>query len=452
MPPEQSGHAHAAALPLTDPLQVTVIRDPDDLPATAAQLGRCNDPDRGVLVIRPLPYTTSPGDFTLAVAHALGKALPAAPTPRRWAQTVAWTAGYQLRHLVLDRAHTVHPACAPHLRELLGPARPDRPRLWLIDASHTLHRSVLTEFRGAPDTEVTVTGPAGLDQLRARPAHPRALHAVGRVPDDLPADNVMTFRAACARFLDPDTAAYVDDLWLRSFRAAREWVAFHRDITAFPQSAVALALPLSARLAARIYAAPTHGEALLELRATQAGLLREGLLLHHRGLPAGGALGHRLTFEAVSAINRVMPTREAAAAVLYLLFPYDRRGAEAHWHPDVLRLEDIGPAAAHVKIAGIRVPVPVHARPALIAHLHLRHHQGARCPTDPFFDATRPHRDARQLAQRALAHTTAATDPRPDGTDILAGPGTVWMRQRHLALRNLVGPTRRLDLSTPTWT
>ncbi|MFD1544825.1 hypothetical protein [Nonomuraea guangzhouensis] len=271
------------------------------------------------------------------------------------------------------------------------------------------------------------------------------------ISNDLPTDNFLTFRAACVRSLDRSTADRVDQLWLRTFTDARAWLSSHRRIGEVHQAPTQLALPLSLHLAARLYRSATAGEALVRLRATQAAFLRDGLLLHHQAWPGEPGLGHRLSPVAVAAINRVISTTQAAAATLYLLFPFDRRDRERYWHPTELTMDDLTATATTLKINGESLPVPYLARPALLAHLAFRHLQGARS-TDPFFGVTKPHQDLRVLAERALAATTASGDARPIDAEPPAGHGTLWMRQRRLALRNLVGDAHALDLSTPVWT
>lgn len=404
----------------TAPLQVTVIRDPDDLPSTQDHLRHLNDPDSGVLVIRHVPYLESFPAFTLTVLAGLGKTLPAKTAREPWNQAVAWASGYRLEHIVVDRAHTLHPMFTPHLLALIKTPRPRLPRLWLIDASRsTRRRSIITDFQAPTpamdDVEVTVAGPAQLRHIHARrrdpptrPGQPEQL-----IPDELPTDSFMTFRAACVRSLDPDTAAQVDAVWVKAFTDIRNWAPRHRDLTAVHQAPAALALPLSLYLAARTYQAYSDGEALVRLRATQAGLLQCGLLLHHHAWPGQPRLGSHLTPTATSAVNRVQDTQEAAAAILYLLFPYDRRAMEKHWHPHELTLADFTPTASTVRINSVDLPVPAHARPALLAQLTLRRLQGADSSA-AYFNA--PLRDVRLLAHNALAHTTAAGDLREDTT------------------------------------
>ena len=451
LPPVQTRPAEAAA-----PLQVTVIRDPDDLASTQEHLRHLGNPDGGILVIRHMPYLASFSAFTLTVLEALGKTRPAATTLVPWNQAVAWAAGYQLSHVVADRAHTLHPMFTPHLLQLIGAPRPRRPRLWLIDASRsTRRRSVITDFQvPSPelgDVEVSVAGPEQLRHIHAscpvpspRPGQPEQL-----IPDELPTDSFMTFRAACARSLPRDTAAHLDAVWVSAFTDIRAWAPRHLDLTAVHHAPAALALPLSLYLAARTYQAYSDGEALVRVRAIQAGLLRCGLLLHHHAWPGQPGLGSRLTPAASAAVNRVHATHEAAAAILYLLFPYSRRIVEKHWHPDELTLADFTPSASTVRIHGVDLPVPAHARPALLAHLTMRRLQGADS-SGAYFDT--PFRDVRRLANHALAQTTAAGDMREDTTERPDEHATLWMTQRRLALRNLIASARSLDFSTPSWT
>lgn len=441
------------------PLQVTVIRDPGDQPSTQDCLRQLNDPDHGVLVIRPLPFTSSATNFTLSVLDALGKNLPSVRSvslpARSWDLAVCWAHAYRLRHLVVDRAHTLPPKLAGYLRDLLGPPSPRRPRLWLIDAAHTRGPGSAVDSFGSLDCQVTVKDPGCLQTIKPF-VLPRPDPGGPLIPDDLPADNFLTFRAACARHLDASTMTGLDELWTRTFHDARRWLN-HARYTGpgdpFHQAPANLALPLSLKLAAGIYAAASPGEALVQLRATQAGLLHEGLLLHHHNWPGDPGLGHRLTPAAVSAINRVIPTQDAAAAIVYLLFSYGRRRTEQHWHPDTLTLADIGDYTASITINGVRLPVPAHARPALLAHLAFRYTQGAG-PSAPFFKADTPPRDPRLLAHRALARTSCAAELRDDDPGIPERHGTLWMRQRRLTLYNLVGTAHTLNmlLRPPAWT
>ncbi|MGW4644300.1 hypothetical protein ACWEN6_37675 [Sphaerisporangium sp. NPDC004334] len=439
MPAEQAG-----------PLRVSVVRDPDDLPATTERVRLLNDPDRAILVIRPLPYTTSMNDFAFCVLDGLGKHLPAAPPPGLWNQTLAWVHGYRLRHLVIDRAHTLKPDFRGPLRELLGPPRPEQPRLWLIDAGQAKRRSVVQAFGDLDGLEavVKVTGAEGLDRVRPEAA---PSPAATPIPDRLPADTFMTFRAACARTLEPRIMARVDELWMRTFTEVREWVRHYRCDDAFSPAASVLVGPLSLRLAARTYTAAGDGEILVRLRATQAGLLREGLLLHHQAWPGNSGLGSHLTPVTIGALNRTLSTQDAAAAIVYLLFPFGPRGAETFWHPDDLRLEHLAADASALTISDVRLGVPAHARPALLAHLTFRRKQGAR-PLDALFPTAKQRPDLHRLAGKALAHTTAAGDLRRDHPARPHEHATVWMTQRRLSLRNLLPATRSLDLSTPSWT
>ncbi|MGK5558823.1 hypothetical protein ACSNOI_45205, partial [Actinomadura kijaniata] len=74
-------------------------------------------------------------------------------------------------------------------------------------------------------------------------------------------------------------------------------------------------------------------------------------------------LHHRLTPTTAAAANRTLSPAAAAAAIWYLLFPYDRRAAEKYWHPDALTLADFAREARAVQIADTWLPVPPYARP-----------------------------------------------------------------------------------------
>jgi hypothetical protein len=148
-------------------------------------------------------------------------------------------------------------------------------------------------------------------------------------------------------------------------------------------------------------------------RESVIGLRRRGC--RHRAAKPG----------AVSAVNRAISTQDAAAAILYLLFPYDRRSAEQHWHSGQLTLGEISAYAAFITIGGAGLPIPAHARPALLAHLAFRRAQGATAPDVAFFEAGKPRRDPRLLADRALAGTTSAADLRGDDPGIPEKHGDV---------------------------
>ncbi|WP_433464084.1 hypothetical protein [Spirillospora sp. CA-128828] len=293
-----------------------------------------------------------------------------------------------------------------------------------------------------------VAGPEALDQVRARRA---ARPSPPVIPDDLPTASFLNLRAAYARSYAPATVAAIDRIWMRAFTDARGWPRRFIPDGDSQQASHALALPVSVRLAARAYTAATDSEAMVVLRAVQAGLLRQGVLLHHNH---GAGLGHRISPSAAASINRTLSTQDAAAATLHLLFPYAARPAEPYWHPADLRAQDVADDGSTVKIGGVDLPVPAHARPALAAHQVLLQRRGPRTHPELYFDTADP-RDLRRQADRAL--TATATSPQlpdqpPERRSQRGGRGTLWMRQRGLALRNLVGPTRDLDLATPIWT
>ncbi|MFC4122491.1 hypothetical protein [Nonomuraea zeae] len=454
------GDATQRGAPTGDLLQVTVIRDPEDAPATQARLRRLNDPDAGILVLNSMPYVASPRDLTYSVLDALGKVLPprssAGLPTTAWPTAVSWTLGYRLHAIVINRAHTMPASLHEAIRELTAPAPPYRPRLYLIDASASKHHTVIDRFT-APDCHLTVGGSGLLNTIHRRQHTPDPWRSRLDIPGDLPADSFLTFRAACARNLSDQVMTRVDELYIRALHDARQWVHDVRaeQLTSNEAIVATLALPLSVRLAARMNVA-SPGECLVRLRAAQAGLLCEGILLHHQPHPRGHdhGLGHRLAPTTVTVINRSTSTQEAAAAILYLLFPFGSRHHTDRWHPDELPLDDVEPSGSHARIAGVRVPVPPHARPALRAHHHFRHKQGARHGTTGYFHSGKRRPDVRTLATRGLAGTSHHPAWRSEEDRHLAehDHNTLWMWQRRLVLRNLIRPSTGLDLSLPRWT
>ncbi len=466
LPAQESGHGLAPDLapggvPAPGAQQVMVIRDPEDTPATQQLLRTLNDPDRGILVIGAMPYINSPRDLACCVFDALGKDMHRYKNGnlpgQAWDSAVAWTRAYRLHTVVVNRAHTLPSGLYDHLRELLLPDGPRLARLVLIDSSSAKRYTVIDRFR-APDYRLEHGDVSRLSRIRPSVESLGPFWSRLEIPDDLPGDSFLTFRAACARTLGGPEMKRVDELYVRSMDDARQVVTDTR-IGRIADSTEAmlpsLALAVSVRLAARMnVAAP--GECLVRLRGTQAGLIHEGILLHHQADPAGRhGLGHRFTKDTVTKINRSMTTPEAAAAVLYLLFSFGPPGRPGGgWSPDDLTLEDVTYSGSHVRIAGVRVPVPHHAQVALRAHHQFRYKQGARNRTSRYFQIDKQRPSARLLAARGLAGSSDHTSWAAEEDRHLA-PGdhnTIWMWQRRLVLRNLVRPSLGLDLSLPRWT
>ena len=312
-----------------------MIRDPGDRPSTREHLHALNDPGAGILVIRPLPYPDSPLNLTFSVLEALGKTLPStasATLPSRpWELAVSWAAGTSCG----TWWPTAPTPCALSWPGSCGtwPAARPRPAQALADRRRRYPRPPLGNGQlRSPALPGDHRRPrvAAHDCPFARPA---PAPAGPLIPDDLPANNFMTFRAACARHQDPAAMARLDQLWSRTFHDARQWVSQARYARAGDPFCRPAKLALAhLKLAARTYAAATGGEALTVLRATQAGLLREDCCCTTSpGLvtPAWATASPTVT----ATVNRAITTAGAAAATLYLLFPYDRRNAEPHCAP-----------------------------------------------------------------------------------------------------------------------
>ncbi|MFG2105000.1 hypothetical protein ACGFJ5_30845 [Micromonospora echinaurantiaca] len=421
---------------------VTVVRDPHDTPATRDLLARVDRPDRGALVVRPVPGTTSPAMLALAVLAALGKQVepqPRAAQRQWWPLAQAWTVGHQIDHLVVDRAHTLPAHLITHLISL---AAASGAHLWFIDASPAHDAPALAGLahavRQRPQQLLTIT-------LAEPAAAPQPATAAPHIPPViLPHTGFLTFRYACQRRLPAAQAALVDDAWRHTFDTIRGWLnrtevfaATHRPD---PQRVIAatrtLTAGLSVQLADLLYTAAHPADALLRLRAAQASLFRLGLLLHHEprtAAPFGGDLGCRLTPEVAVALNRAVSTSAAAAAVLQLVNPLD--GSFIPARPQSDALSTIEPDGSQLHTDYGNVPLPVCAHAILRAHRHFVDPTGTAPPDTALF--TGQWRDADNLTERTLRRLRLAALPTPwyrRSRAYLRGHATPWMRHRGLDL------------------
>lgn len=419
---------------------IVVVRDPHDTPATRSLLDRVDQLDRGVLVVRPVPGTTSPAVLALAILAALGKQVDPPPrglTRRWWALACAWAAGHQVDYLVIDRAHTLPARLITQLIELAADIA--AIGVWFIDPSPQAGAAALADLAG-----VTAQPPLQLLNLTLnqpdRPAQPRTGPHIA--PLDLPPDGFLTFRYACQRRLPAADRALVDDAWLWFFDDTRRWLhqtqLLDHTVRPDPQRLIAATLPLSAmlsvRLAALFYTARHHTDAMLRLRATQAALFREGILLHHEPrnpeLPDPG-LGSRLTPDVAAAISHTVSTAAATAAVLHLINPLTGLGYPVP-RPPVLA--DLAADGSQLLTAHAPVPVPACAQSVLRAHRHLLDPTGA-APDTALFAGERA--TSRELAAQGLRPLRLTSDPGPRyrrSRAYLRGHATDWMRRRGLEL------------------
>lgn len=418
---------------------IVVVRDPHDTPATRTLLERIDQLDRGVLVVRPVPGTSSPAVLALAILAALGKQVDPPPrglTRHWWALACAWAVGHQVDYLVIDRAHTLPTRLITQLIELATDIT--AIGVWFIDPSPGA--PALADLDG-----VTVQPPHQLLNLTLnqpdRPAQPRTGPHIA--PLDLPPAGFLTFRYACQRLLPAADRARVDDAWLRFFDDTRGWLRSTKllddTVRPDPRRLIAATLPLSAMLSVRLavlfYTARHHADAMLRLRATQAALFREGILLHHEPrnpeLPDPG-LGSRLTPDVAAAISHTVSTAAATAAVLHLINPLTGLGYPVPRPP---RLADLAADGSQLLTAHGPVPVPVCAQPVLRAHRHLLDPTGAAAPDTALFAGERA--TSRELAAQGLRPLKLTSDPGPRyrrSRAYLRGYATDWMRHRGLEL------------------
>ena len=428
--------------------RTVIVRDPDDTPDTAKLLGKIDNLDRGVLVVHPTPGITTLSELALAVLAALGKQLDARPKERSrrwWPLARAWTAGHQIEHVVVDRAHTLP---AELIHQLIALAHATQATTWFIDAHMPDTAPALTALDGAEMASLPqLSGLA--DVSRSRPSHQPA--TTRQIPPlSMPRAGFLTFRYACERQLPARHVSDVDAAWRATFDTTESWILrtapYYRSIrpstTQLRDTLPTLGRTLSVRLAALLYTAANPSTALLRLRATEAALFRYGLLLRHQPQRTGGhdhLLQCPLTPIAAATINRTVSTNAAAAAVLHLVYP---RSSADHSHFGDLqpwRVDNVHPDGSRLLTEYGSIPIPAAGQPLLRAHLHALRADGRAAGHAPLIDQQRNGQAA--LAQQVLATLKPTPPPRParsahSGT-YLYGYATAWMADRGLSLHAL---------------
>jgi transcriptional regulator with XRE-family HTH domain len=189
----------------------------------------------------------------------------------------------------------------------------------------------------------------------------------------------------------------------------------------------------------------------VHLRAVQAALFRDGLLLHHEPRLARAArkdLRCRLTPNVAATINRAVSTTTAAAAVVHLVDPL----ARTPWiRLQPWRRDCIEPDGSQLHTQHGPVPVPTCARPILRARLHWTDPTGTADPeTNPFAHATslddlaaQALRPLRLGGGSELRYRNSRSYPR--------GHSTAWMHERGLELCPLaeLAPREPLPMTSP---
>ena len=263
--------APPSAPPQARPGAVTVLADPGDSPQAVAELAGRHDLDHGVAVCQPQPGATSPSVLAGDLLVALGKlpgALAAEHLGRRgWELAALWLRAEAVQDLVVLHADRLPPGRWSDLATL---AAASGTRMWL--ATRTIE---MTASQRAALTARAVDPPAHRPWRTALADLPAAGPRTGEygfpaVPDaEFP-----LFRAAAARLLDPAAFAQVNTVYCDTYARARGHNAALRQASGGDCArAVLQQLTIDAASA---------DEVLTRLRAAQAGLFADGLLLDLR--------------------------------------------------------------------------------------------------------------------------------------------------------------------------
>ena len=250
---------------------VMVLADPGDSPGCVAGLSARHSLGRGVAVCLPQPGPGSAPALTGDLLIALGKfpgALAAGHLSRRGLELAGlWLRAEQVHDLVVLRADRLPARCWTSLAALAAAAG---TRLWLV-----VHQAAASPGQLAVLALVTGRPPAGPRPWRAAltilPGPGNTDPAFPAVPDvEFP-----LFRAAARRLLDPAAFAHVDAIYLDTRARARACAALLRH----EGTAASVGERAAAVLQQLTIDAASTGEVLTRMRAAQAGLFAEGLLL-----------------------------------------------------------------------------------------------------------------------------------------------------------------------------
>ena len=346
--------APPGAPPQARPGTVTVLADPGDSPQAAAELAGRHDLDHGVAVCQPQPGATSPSVLAGDLLVALGKlpgALAAEHLSRRgWELAALWLRAEAVQDLVVLHADRLPPGRWSDLATL---AAASGTRVWLATRA-----AGMTAGQRAALTACADAGPPAHRPWRAALADlPAAGPRTGEcwfpaVPDaEFP-----LFRAAAARLLDPAAFTRADAVYRDTCARARGHAAVLRQASGGDCAAAVLQqLTIDAASA---------DEVLTRLRAAQAGLFADGLLLDLR--PARhppwelseGCLRPRLDHATVARLRGLAAPVVAAAVTL------SRATAMMPYQLCALRRHDVTGDGAGLRVRAGRLTYRIPARAA----------------------------------------------------------------------------------------
>ena len=346
--------APPGAPPQARPGTVTVLADPGDSPQAVAELAGRHDLDHGVAVCQPQPGATSPSVLAGDLLIALGKlpgALAAEHLSRRgWELAALWLRAEAVQELVVLHADRLPPGRWSDLATL---AAASGTQVWLVTRA-----AGTTAGQRAALTACADAGPPAHRPWRAALADlPAAGSRTGgcgfpAVPDTA----FPLFRAAASRLLDPAAFTRADAVYRDTYARARGHAAVLRQASGGDWAgAVLQQLTIDAASA---------DEVLTRLRAAQAGLFADGLLLDLR--PArhppwelrAGCLRPRLDHATVARLRGLADPVVAAAVTL------SRATGMTPAQLCALRRRDVIQAGAGLRVRAGRLTYRIPARAA----------------------------------------------------------------------------------------
>ncbi len=317
------------------------VHDPDDDQACLHHLAALHAPGAGRVVCHPTPGATGP-ILARDLLEALGKRRDALTRARRARDGAAlvrvWMRAERVEHLVVLRAHRLHPQLLDAFAELSAATG---PTVWLV-WHHT-----------DPPPAQAWSWPRAVDAIRG---HPHADRSVRLRPVE-----VMYGEAVA-----------------EARREARLWRVAPPRQRRYTQPGCGL----GALLQRLTIDATTEAELCLHLDAAQVGFAAEGLTLVLPPEPAAlAALGPRVTPRVVARLRRI-GCPASAAALLLALATDARAGQVASCSP-----RSISPDLGQVRLLPGTYRIPERARPLLRAAL--LDHQARGLPAYALFAGAR---------------------------------------------------------------